>query len=977
MRVKNSTLALVNADRWKQVEDCYHAAMERPVPERGVFLTQACANDPELRREVESLLAQGPADELLASSPWGQITPADETGTFEPAALSAGSMMAEYRITGRLGAGGMGEVYRATDTKLQREVALKVLAQGFAQNSVWISRFRREARVLASLNHPHIAAIYGLEESGGVRAIAMELVEGPTLAERVARGRIPIPEALVVARQIAEALEYAHEKGIVHRDLKPANVKLRPDGVVKVLDFGLAKAIETKEAPAETATHAGVIMGTPAYMAPEQAAGLPVDRRADIWAFGVVLFEMLAGRKIYSRKTTLETLAAVAKDEAPWNELPVETPAAILWLLRRCLDRDPKRRLRDIGEARIAIENVGKEPKAAVSAAATTSPSGTLPWIAAGVMTAVAAVVLWAPWRTEKPGDRPLVRLDVDLGADVSLPEPTTTVTISPDGVAISPDGTRLVYPSGTPEKLFTRGLDQAKATELPGTQEASAPFFSPDGQWVGFHSNGRLNKIAVSGGVVVPIGDVGANFAGASWGEDGSVFVSNNFQRGLLRIPAGGGPPESVAGLGNGEIGLTNPQILPGGKAILFSVVKALGLDGGTIEVLTLADRHRKVVARGGRFARYLATSSGIGHLVYVNSGTLFAIAFDPAKLETRSTAVPVLDDLSTGSGRFDFSSAPSGHGTLVYRRTSGGGTRMLTLQWVGPTGKVEPLRAKPGLYMSPSVSRDGKRVALTAYEGGSPDVWIYDMQRDAMTRLTFGGATYRWSAWSPYAQYLVFTSDGNGIFQARADGTSQPQALLQDRPFQFPCSFTPDGKRLVYFEAAGNYQIWTVPLEDTGGRLKAGKPEQFLKSSFNDVYPSFSPDGRWLAYSSDESGKYEVYVRAFPSPSSGQGGKWQISNSGGTWPRWSRSGHEIVYQSGERIMTVSYIVNGDTFVAETPRLWIAKLGGAQWDLVPNGKGVLVLTPVESAEAPRQEHEVVFLINFFDELRRRVPAKN
>jgi serine/threonine protein kinase len=359
----------MNADRWTQIEDCYHAAMERPIPERAGFLAQACANDSELRREVESLLAhEGQADELLESPAWNHVAPSDETGTISSGALSAGSMMAEYRIAGRLGAGGMGEVYRATDTKLQREVALKVLAPEFAQNAAWMSRFQREARVLASLNHPHIAAVYGLEESGGVRAIAMELVEGPTLAERMERGRIPIPEALAIARQIAEALEYAHEKGIVHRDLKPANVKLRPDGVVKVLDFGLAKAAvpegATKESPAVTATGAGVIMGTPAYMAPEQAAGLPVDRRADIWAFGVVLFEMLVGRQLYARRTTLETLAAVARDDPQWDELPGETPAEIRRLLRRCLDRNAKSRLQAIGEARIAIEAVlaGKTP---------------------------------------------------------------------------------------------------------------------------------------------------------------------------------------------------------------------------------------------------------------------------------------------------------------------------------------------------------------------------------------------------------------------------------------------------------------------------------------------------------------------------------------------------------------------------------------------------------------------------------------
>jgi serine/threonine-protein kinase len=577
-------------------------------------------------------------------------------------------------------------------------------------------------------------------------------------------------------------------------------------------------------------------------------------------------------------------------------------------------------------------------------------------------------VLLWAPWRAEKPVDRPLARLDVDLGADVSLPAPTS----GGSSVAISPDGTRLVYASGTPTKLFTRRLDQPKATELPGTQGATRPFFSPDGQWVGFVTGTRLNKIAVEGGAVVPLGDIGA-FGGASWGEDGSIVVSEVFGKGLLRIPAGGGPPETVAPLGSGELGLTFPQMLPGGKAMLFAAGTALDVDKKTIEVLTLADRHRKIVARGGNSPRYLPTSGGAGHLVYVNKATLFAIPFDLDKLETRGTAVPVLDDVayqaSNGGGQFDVSRT----GTLVYRRASGGASALMTVQWVAPTGKKEPLRAKPGVYQDPRLSPDGKRVALTVIEGGSQDVWVYDPQRDAMTRVTFGGAVYGYSTWSPDGHYVVFSSLGNGLFQARADGASQPHALTQSRRAQYT-SFTPDGRRLAYVETAGNPQIWTVPLEDQGGQLKAGKPEQFLKSSFADGYPVFSLDGRWLAYQSNESGKTEVYVRAFPPPSSGQSGKWQISNSGGAEPRWSRNGHELVYRSGDQILAASYTVNGDTFVAEKPRVWIAKLGGTQWDLAPDGQRVAVLTPVETADAPRQDHEVVFLQNFFDELRRRVP---
>jgi serine/threonine-protein kinase len=374
------------------------------------------------------------------------------------------------------------------------------------------------------------------------------------------------------------------------------------------------------------------------------------------------------------------------------------------------------------------------------------------------------------------------------------------------------------------------------------------------------------------------------------------------------------------------------------------------------------------------------------LGHLIYINKATLFAVPFDLAKLETRGTAIPVLDDVAfntaTKAGQLEFSPAPSGHGTLVYRKAGAGASGARTLEWVDLAGKKEPLRAKPGVYQSPALSPDGKRAALSVTDGGGQDIWVYDAQRDAMTRLTFGGAVYYAPTWSPDGQYVVFLNANNGVFQARADGAGQPQALTQSKRNQIPWSFTPDGKRLAYSEVATGSQIWTLPLEDQGGRLKAGTPEQFLKSSFSDSAPSFSPDGRWLAYHSNESGKAEVYVRAFPPPSSGQGGKWQISNNGGTFPRWSRGGHELMYQSGDQIMAASYTVKGDAFAAEKPRVWMANLGAAlnietfpMWDLAPDGKRVAVITPLGSVEGLRQDHDVVFLQNFVDELRRKVPT--
>jgi hypothetical protein len=597
--------------------------------------------------------------------------------------LFAGDKLGPYEILASIGVGGMGEVYRAHDTRLRRDVAIKVSAERFSE------RFETEARAIASLNHPNVCTLHDV----GPNYLVMELVEGQTLAERIEHGAIPLDEALIIAKQIADALDAAHEKGITHRDLKPGNIKIKPDGVVKVLDFGLAKmggtpTVKSDNSPTMTmgATQAGVILGTAAYMAPERARGKEVDRRADIWAFGVVLYEMVTGQKLFKGDDLSETLASVIKDEPKLERVP----AKVQRLLRSCLKKDPKQRLQAIGDWSLLLEEkpAGQRP----------TPQGKAPWIAAGVLAVALGIALWMVWHPEQPVDRPLVRLDVDLGADVSLLAPTYW-----SNVVISPDGTRLVYASGNPSKLFTRRLDQPKATELAGTEGAVAPFFSPDGQSIGFYSSGKLKKISVEGGAVVPLADFPI-FAGASWSEDGSIIVSQQF-KGLLRIPAGGGPPESLAEVANGELALAKPQILPGGKAVLFTADAGLGADKLTVEVLTLAGRHRKILVRGGASPRYLATANGelgrSGHLVYLHKANLFAIPFDPDKLETHGTAVSVLDDVAyqsrTGNGQVDFSSAPSWHGTLVYRKLSGAAPASMTLQWVDPTGKRERCRPNP----------------------------------------------------------------------------------------------------------------------------------------------------------------------------------------------------------------------------------------------------------------------------------------
>jgi serine/threonine-protein kinase len=955
-------------DREREAARICEAALDRSTLEREVFIVEECAGDEALRREVESLLRQQSKADGFLQRPALEVA---AMHALAPHTLVVGQQVGSYQIQRLLGAGGMGEVYRAHDTKLGRDVAIKILPRIFASDPNRLARFEREAHLLAALNHPNIGAIYGLEVVDGEPALVLELVDGHTLADRLKKGPLHIPDALKIASQIADALEAAHERGIVHRDLKPANIVLR-DSIVKVLDFGLARAVagdgtghDLVPSPAITEGGGleGVVLGTAAYMSPEQARGQVVDKRTDIWAFGCVLYELLTARAAFLGATTADTMASIIHRDPDWGVLPAGTPAGLRRLLRRCLDKDPRQRLRDIGEARIQLEQIVDELDAPTlrqaPPTARLAPWLVSVWVAVGVLAAALLIASSVVWRVGKPADRPLVRLDVDLGADVSLPPSSI-----PGMLAISPEGTRLVFGSGS--GLFTRRLDQSKATTLPGTEGGILPFFSPDGEWVGFYAHGKLNKISVDGGAVVPLADI-ANFAGASWGEDGGIVASVPLTRGLLRIPADGGAPETVAELGNGQAAFVRPQVLPGGKAILFSSRTILNRED-TIEILTLADRHRKIVARGGVTPRYMATSSGSGHLVYSNKATLFAIPFDLDKLETRGTAVAVLDDVQ--NGQFDVSRS----GTLVYRRASGGAPALMTVQWVDPNGKKEPLQAGPGAYRALRLSPDGKRVVLTVAEATvGQDVWVYDPQRDRMTRLTYGQIVTS-PTWSPDARYVVFYSVNNGIFQARADGASHQQVLTVGH--LIPSSFSTDGKRLAYFDGkADRFQIGTLPVMDHAGQLEAGLPEQFMKSDFSDMSPSFSPDGQWLAYQSNESGRSEVYVRAFPAPSSGEGLKWLISNNGGVMPHWSRSGHALVYQSDDQLLTVSYTVKGGTFDAEKPRVWIHQLGGTVWDLAPDGKRVAVLTPVTTGEATKPEHEVVFLQNFFDELRRRVPV--
>ena len=867
--------------------------------------------------------------------------------------------IAHYRIISKLGEGGMGEVWRATDTKLNREIAIKVLPQAVAADPDRLVRFTREAQVLASLNHPNIAAIYGVEE----RALIMELVEGSTLAERIAQGPVPLEESILIAKQLAEALEYAHDRGVIHRDLKPANIKITPEGRVKVLDFGLAKALsnepatlDPKSSPTITmrATLAGTIMGTAAYMSPEQARGQTVDRRADIWAFGVVLYEMLTGGQLFRGSTVSDTLTDVLRGDLDLSEIP----AGIRPVMERCLQRDPRLRWRSIGDVFVMLE------EGAPAAPATPVPRlrrRVTPWIVTGLALALGGAG-W--WRATRPVDHPLTRLSVDLG-----PEALPSVNLT---AAISPDGRRLVYrargPDGKPH-LAMRLLDQALPTLLPGTENGSDPFFSPDSQSIGFFAGLQLKTMSVQGGSPVTLWSAQGTAPGGSWGSDGDIITATGSNLPLSRIPSAGGTARPLTKLGPHENSHRWPQVLPGGKAALFTASPSSSvLDRADIEAVWLKTGQTKIVQRGGYYGRYLPS----GHLLYIHQGTLFAVRFDPEKLEVQGSPVPLLADVAanpvTAGGQFDFSRT----GTFVYAAGKSAAENW-RVSWLDSSGRMQPLMATPGAYTMPHLSPDGHKLAFV---GSSADIYVYDLERDVTIRLTFTGES-NWPVWAPDGRHIAFSS-GSGLFWKRSDGSGDAQLLLENSNNVRAWSCSPSG-RLAYFERGSetNFDIWTLPLDLTDpDHPKPGKPEAFLRTPAAESIPRFSPDGRWIAYRSIETNTSEIYVRPFPPAGEA---KWQISTGGGLYPVWSNNGRELFYEAADnRIMVVDYTVEGGSFVPGKPRQWSEKqlfyTGTSNLDLAPDGKRFVVFSPVEPASGETGSVHVTVLFNFFDELKRKIP---
>lgn len=888
--------------------------------------------------------------------------------------LSSGSQLGPYHILAPLGAGGMGEVYRATDARLRREVALKVLPEAVATDPQRLSRFAREAQLLAALNHTNIAAIYGFEESSNTHALVMELVEGITLAERIKQGALPLDEAIPIARQIAEALEYAHERGIVHRDLKPANVKITPDGTVKVLDFGLAKALSDERAPTDitnsptltqAATQAGLILGTAAYMSPEQARGRSVDRRADIWSFGAVFFEMLTGKMAFQGESISDTIAAVIRSDPDWITLPQSLPASVRQLLARCLHKDVKQRLQSIGEARIALEKASVTGDLGVAALSdrilspTPTVSRAVTWMA-GVslvllLLALGFVLGKVIGRAATPSSS-VIRFAVP-------PPPSTTIgSMGRRALAISPDGTRIAIRASTSDgpRLFLRDMNASTPTPIPGTDGAADPFFSPDGKWLAFFLNGKLKKMAVDGGTPLALSDDVQEGYGAIWGADQSIYYAPSLSSGILRASTKGGSPQPVTKLqpDKGELAHITPQLLPGEKTILFTVWMGGNVDDGPLVAQRLDTGERVTLVPNGFDARFVAPN----HLLYLRSGNLMAVEFDPDKLTVTGTPATVVQDVAMHSGVGGAQYDISPNGTLVYINGGKQATEN-TLIWAVHDAKPEALPVKPNLYQSPRFSPDGKLLALTV-RLPDPDIWIYDIDRGTMRRITFAPGEDELPVWSPDGKRLAFSSHGRKqAFLVPADGSGQEESLFHyDLPFHLD-SWSPDGKLIAYERqsSSGQWEIWMLPME--GDR----KPYPYLQTPFRESHPAFSPDGRWLAYDSNESGRSEVYVQRFPGP----GEKVQASTDGGHHPVWSHDGRSLIYENSGTLWAVEITASPSFRAGKSRVLYQADIwndaAGPNFAIAPDGRHLAV---VERAKDPYSGN-INVVLNWKDELER------
>ncbi len=874
----------------------------------------------------------------------------------------------------------MGEVYRARDAKLGRDVALKVLPEAFARDAERMARFQREAKVLASLNHSNIASIYGLEDSGATHALVMELVEGPTLADRIAAGAIPIDEALRIAKQICEALEYAHERGIVHRDLKPANIKVTADDAVKVLDFGLAKAIEgdassmdMANSPTLTrmATMQGVLLGTAAYMSPEQAKAKPVDRRADIWAFGCVLYEMLTGKMAFSGETVTDTLAAVIRAEPDWTHLPKETPARVRVLLQRCLQKDPKRRLRDIGDARISLDEVlsgAPEPSPSAVAAPVSAPlwRRALPW-AVACIAVLATIVLTFLYVSRTPAaPTQLMRFEIPV------PQETGDIVF-----ALSPDGRDLAFTapdSGGVLRLWVRPLNSLEAHELPGAavSDVDAPFFwSPDSRYLLFDGGGKLEKIDISGGPAQVLCDVPGIVVGGSWNKDG-VIIFGQSPGVIMRVAASGGTatPVTAVNPSRDETQHVLPWFLPDGKHFVYHRTSSDPADDGdyigSLDVAPGKQDAQRLLATQFNAMYVRSADSNNGYLLYLaTGGTLMAQPLDARslKLTGQSTAIAEHVQAFREFGYF----SPSTDGKLVYANAGRIRSEQITL--FDREGKILDTVGQPASFGGLTISPDGSKAVADAIDArGQISLWTIDLSRRTTTRLTFDSFDSTNPIWSPDGSKIIFNSNQNGaydLYEKPSDGAGGETLLLRSASNKAPCAMTRDGHFLIYEAqdpATTKFDLWVLPL---GG---AKQPYPLHKTQANEGDARLSPNDRWVAYVSDQSGRDEIYVRPFSPGSNGaaasvEGAQWQVSYGGGQVPTWNKDGKELYYVTLDgRVMEVD-VTTEPVFQAGAPKFLIQPPLHAA-SLSPgytvDGKRFVFLAPAEQSGQVQSAFNVV-----------------
>ena len=894
-----------------------------------------------------------------------------------------GETLSHYKILDKLGAGGMGEVYRAEDTTLGRAVAIKVLPEAFTEDPERLARFEREAKLLATLNHPHIAQIYSLEEVNGRKLLVMELVEGQTLAEHISKGPIRLEDSLPIALQIAQALEAAHERGIVHRDLKPANINLTPEGEVKVLDFGLAKPVsdtasgDSTRSPTLTysPTQAEVLLGTPAYMSPEQARGQEVDKRSDIWAFGVVLWEMLTGERLFDGATVSDVLAAVLRAEPDWQILPDQTPVAIHKLLRRCLTRDPKDRVHAMADARIELDESIRRPELAswITVAEQAEPGYSLRKVIlallGGALAASLGVAAWF-WIRPEPSTAVTRRFNLQppAGVDVSRSGAAATMAISPDGKWVAFRGSFEKPPHRA--QLYLRSVEELETHPVPGTEDGWNPFYSPDSRWLGFEANGVLKRVPIGGGEPLVICEA-PQLRGASWGKDGTILFAARGE-GLFRVSAKGGEPELVAepSPDPGEEWLLYwPQHLPDGRSALISIHTGVRESEREIAVLSLETGEYRTLFTGGTYPRYVAT----GHLLYSRLGTLYAVAFDPKRLEVTAEPRPVLSDVYYyyGSGFVAF--AVSESGDLVY---SPGAQRVTDneLVWVDREGNIEPAVKDRKPFDDVRLSPDGGRLAVTIFSSvDEVDLWIYEIQRENWIRLT-DEAYVDDPLWSPDGRWIVFSSEREGalrLFRISSDGAGVPEPLTTPGPeWEYAGSFSPDGKVVAFQRqmAPAQFDIFMLPLEGDDRT-----PQPFVATPVPEAWPAFSPDGRWVAYESNDLGSREIYVRPYPELVP----RIKVSTEGGFTPAWNPNGRELFYTSGGQIWVVP-VETEPEFVAGRPEPLVEPgFLASPWEnffqVSPDGQRFLLVKPKEEEQEPLR---LVYVPNWHEELEQLMVQK-